>query len=121
MPDGDRIEVDAFEAADVDTPSREVRDVLSGFFRCAVARASKRQDATGRTEIVLGRARVLLVLGKFVERCKKSKLVLLDAVNQRSAPATNRAIARSNVIQLEIDLEPNPTTVAGAAVGRHAA
>ena len=62
---------------------------MSGFFRCAVARASKRQDATGRTEVVLGRARVPLVLGKFVERCEEPKLVLLDAVNQRSAPATN--------------------------------
>jgi hypothetical protein len=88
-PDGNRIEVDAFEAADVDTPSGERSGTLSGFFRCAVARASKRQDATGRTEIVRGRARVPLILGQVLERCQEPKLVLLDAVDQRPAPATN--------------------------------
>jgi hypothetical protein len=54
-----------------------------------MARAAKWEDSTSGTEVVLSCACVPLVQREIVERREEAKLVLLYAVNQRSAPATN--------------------------------
>ncbi len=112
----DRVKFNAFEAADVDTPAGERSGALSRLRRRTVARASERQDPTSRAEVVRSGTRVPLVQGQVVERREEPKLVLLDAVNQCSTPATDRAVARSNVVRVKIYLESNPATVAGTAV-----
>ena len=80
--------------------------------------APKWKDSTSRTEVVLGSAGMPLVQSEFIERREEPKPVLFDAMNQRPALPTNGTVARSNVVQFEIDLEPNPTTVARTAI-RH--
>jgi hypothetical protein len=81
-----------------------------------MARAAEREDSTGGAEIVLGRARVPLIQRQLVERREKPQVMLLDAMDQRAALATDGAVARSDVVQVEVDLESYPATVAGAAV-----
>ncbi len=44
----------------------------------------------------------------------------IHPVNERSPPAADGAIARANVIQIEVCLEADATTMAGAVIRLHA-
>jgi len=120
-PHRDRIEIDRVQAADVDTPSGEWRCASGGLLGCPLARTPEGKNAAGGTEVVLGGSRVPLVQSEVLERGEEPEPVRLDSVNERAAPAANRAVARSNVVQVEVHLEPHATAVAGPLVGLHVA
>jgi hypothetical protein len=51
------------------------------------------------------------------ERRQESKSFGLYAMNERSAPPADRAVARADVVQLGFDLEPNTAAVTRASIG----
>ena len=56
------------------------------------------------------------VARQVLERRLKAEVLGQDAADQRPAPPTDRTVADPHVIPLCLDLEPNETAVAGAAI-----
>ena len=119
--DRNTVEVDTLQAPDVHGPSGELRCAGCDFLRRSVARPPERKDAARGAEVVLGRARVPLIQREVFEGRQQPQLLGLDSMDQRAALPTDRAVARSDVIELEINLEAGAATVARALVCLHAA
>ena len=118
--DRDRIQVDAVQAAYVDTPSGEFTYALRDLSGSSMTRLPERKNATCRAEVVLGGAGVPLVEREVFERREKPKALRVHTMDESTSPAADRAVTRSDVIEIEVYLEANAATVARAAICLHA-
>src|SRR6476619_3444061 len=105
-PHGNRIEVHALEAAHVHGP-----DVG------AVAGTAERQDAADGTEVVVCLPGVPRVDAHLPERREHADVAFLHAVVQRAARAADGAVAHPDMVEIRIDLAPDLSAVAPAAIG----
>jgi hypothetical protein len=103
---GDRIQVDAVEAPDVDRPLVWCR-----------ARAPEWENAADRTKIVARGVGVKRIEPQIFERRQESELFGLYAMNERSAPPADRAVSDTDMVEFGLDLEPNAAAVTGASIG----
>jgi hypothetical protein len=98
--DGNRRQIDAFEATDVDASSFGSR-----------ARTTERQDSTVGAEIVLGGPGVPLIQRKLFDRRQQTKTFLFDTMDQRASSTAYRTVANPDVIQIGVHFEPNLTAM----------
>jgi hypothetical protein len=61
-----------------------------------------------------------LIHSKIIQGREKPKPIRFDPMDERSSSATDRAVARSYVIQVEIHLKADATTMARATICLHA-
>ena len=104
--DGYGVQVDAIEAANIDRPHTG---------RCAGT--PEGEDTAGLAEVVSRDMGVEGVEREIIERGEQPEALGLDPMDQGSALPADRAVADADVIQVGIDLEPDATAVAGAAIG----
>ena len=88
-PHWNGIQVDPFQASDVDAPAAELGYALSDFLTRPMPRPPEGQDAANRAEVILSSPRVPLVEGEVFERREEPKVDGVHSVNQRSSPATD--------------------------------
>ena len=119
--DRNGVQIDAVQAPDVDTPSGEVRYTLGNLSGGSETRPSEREDAAGGAKVVLSGACVPLVQREVFEEREKAKPISLDSMDERPSSSTDRAVTRSDVIEVEVDLKTDATTVARASIRFHAA
>ena len=90
----DRVEIDAFQASDIDRPHARGR-----------ARPAERQDPARLAEIVFRRLGVELIERHVFEWRLEAEAIRLDAMHKAAALAADRAIADAHMIEIGIDLE----------------
>ena len=103
--DRERCKIHIWEAANIYAP-----------FVWGRPRATKRQDAAHRTEVVFGDLRVPLVYGQRLDGCEQAQVGFAHSVYQGAPPATYRTVAYPHVIKVGVDLELDFAAVTTAAV-----
>nr|WP_293316070.1 hypothetical protein [Phenylobacterium sp.] len=106
--DGDVVEIDAFETTHVDGPEMGRRPW-----------PPKRKNAAFGTEVVGGLMGMKSVGREVLKRGEQIQGAFVHTVDQGSAPPTDGAIARSNVVDLRPNPEAHPTAVATTLVFLH--
>jgi len=117
--DRNRLKIDSFETPDVNRPTVERFHSLRHFLRRWVARASKRENAADRTEVVLCSSRTPLIEHEIVPRRKQAQILFRHPMIQRSSPAANRTITHSHMVDFRIHLKTDPPAMTRASVCLH--
>ena len=103
-------QIDAINATDVEGPPAWVE-----------SRANEWMDSTILAEEVLGRLRIELIQGEIRLSREDTKVCVCRRVPQGTRSATDRAVAIDDVVEVSSSLERDPTTMARAQIGLHAA
>jgi len=117
--DRQRVEIHALKAAEIDRPAIKRLHALPQLLRRRIGGAPERQDAARRAEVILRCPRPPLIQRQLFPRCQQPKVLLRHPKVQRSAPRADRAIARSSMIDLRLDLEPHLPAVTRSAIHCH--
>jgi hypothetical protein len=104
----DGVKVYTVQASHIDRPK-----MWSG------SRSPEGENSAVRAEVVCGLMGVELVRGELVEGCEHLQILLVHAVDQCAAPATDRAVTRPHVVEFNLHLEADATAVTTPAVDRH--
>lgn len=107
--DGDVVEIDPLETTHVDGPEMGRRPW-----------PPKRKDTAFGTEVVDGLTGMKSVGREVLKRGEQLQGPFVHTVDQGPTPPTDRAVARSNVVDLRPNSEADPTAVATTLVFLHA-
>ena len=102
---GERVEINAFEASDIDRPNIRIG-----------SRASERLNSADGAEIIHGCLRIPFVGGQILKRRMQSEIFRIDAKIQGAAPSAHGAIAHADMIQISVNLESNSAAMARTLV-----